>query len=352
MAKNNSTLEHDVGAVELFIIETLLNKGKVVIPDFGHLELKALGERRTVFFKASDDWNDSFLQIMPAVVDKEKKEANKVYALVSGPLKEGETVNLPKVGIFRPNKREDGKVHVSFIPSSYLRKLLNKEKEEPEKVFIEEIKAVNEEIEEQREIYIENELNTNIGILESNEGEIEEIEFDKDMYGREIEKVEVVKKDYTEFQPKSTPQYQRDQRETAKVGDVLVPQDEAIVKLRRNLSGAFLLVVIVLAVTFLVLSNVFHWRSNEPEEQTEFISPNISIDLPSLSEQHYGHAAFWIYIYEANSDKLESPLNIPDNVTLTIPDLKKDFDVDITDSLEIQRANILTDIVLDQLKNK
>ena len=67
---------------------------------------------------------------------------------------------------------------------------------------------------------------------------------------------------------------------------------------------------------------------------------------------HYGHSAFWVYIYEENKDKLSSPINIPKNISLVIPDLQTEYDVDVTDSMEIQRANILVDIVLRKARTK
>ena len=345
MAKNNSTIEHaNVEAVELFIVETLLNKGKVIIPDFGHLELKSLGDRRTVFFKSSDDRNESFLQIMPADVDREKKETNNVYNFITIPLREGQSVNLPKIGIFRPDKRSDGKIHVSFIPSSYLRKLLNREKEDEVDV-VRETRTVIEEIEK---VNIDNRLNANVDIFEVKEDEIIENNINDTRYLGELEDHNPVEEDYAEFIPKSAVPYQR---EPAKVGDMLIHQDETPEKPKRNLSGAFLLVVAVLAVTFIVISTIYNLKNKDSEDPIEYvIQTGESIDLPSLAEQNYGHSAFWIYIYDANSDKLESPLNIPKDVSLVIPDLKTAYDVDVTDSLEIQRANILAEIILSQLK--
>ena len=347
MAKNNSTIDHtNVEATESFIVETLLNKGKVIIPDFGHLELKSLGDRRTVFFKSSEDKSDSFLHIMPADADREKKDVNKIYTLVTVPLKEGQSVNLPKIGIFRPDKRSDGKIHISFIPSSYLRKLLNKDKED-EVDMERETRTV---IEEMEEVNIINKLSSNVKIFEAKEDEITENSFSNSGYFRELENPDPVNEDYAEFKPKSTASFQR---EPARVGDVLVPQDDTPEKPRRNLGGVFLLIVAALAITFLVISNVYYWKNKDSEEPIEYALPvGESIDLPSLAEQHYGHSAFWIYIFDANSDKLESPLNIPKNTSLVIPDLKTAYDVDVTDSLEIQRANILADIILSQLKNK
>ena len=126
MAKSNSNIEStNVERLEFFIIETLANKGKVVIPDFGHLELKVVGDRRTVFFIPAEQDGGSFMQVMTADNEKEKTGANSLYTAVTIPLKAEKTVTLPQVGVFRPTKRSDGTTRITFIPSSLLRKTLN-----------------------------------------------------------------------------------------------------------------------------------------------------------------------------------------------------------------------------------
>ena len=126
MAKSNSTNERtNVEAAESFIVEALLKGENVIIPDFGHLELKSLGDnRKTVFFKEIGN-DDSFLRIMPANKKKGSAVVDDLHAIVSAPLKEGKTVNLSKVGIFKPKKLENGVTQVSFMLSTYMRELLN-----------------------------------------------------------------------------------------------------------------------------------------------------------------------------------------------------------------------------------
>ncbi|GHV30700.1 hypothetical protein FACS1894177_03740 [Bacteroidia bacterium] len=55
---------------------------------------------------------------------------------------------------------------------------------------------------------------------------------------------------------------------------------------------------------------------------------------------------FWVYIYEANRDKISSPVNIPTGTDLRLPDLWEDYKVDVMDSMEIKRAGILSDRML------
>ncbi|GHU81082.1 hypothetical protein FACS1894145_8030 [Bacteroidia bacterium] len=83
-------------------------------------------------------------------------------------------------------------------------------------------------------------------------------------------------------------------------------------------------------------------QSNESAKSYE------SIDLPSLAERKYGNRIFWVYIYEANRDKISSPVNIPAGINLRIPNLWEDYKVDVMDSMEIKRAEILSDVMLKQ----
>ena len=305
MAKSGSILENTkVDTMELFILDSLQKGENVVIPDFGHLELKTLGDRRTVLFIPTGD-DDSFLRVVPATGEKEKKDFNALYSVISFPLKEGKTVNLSRVGVFRPIKRENGEVHISFLPSSYLRNLLNKGGEEREDVKDVKVEGVTKDPIELRKGPIIPPKTTEIKKLPI-------IDIDTDKMQNEIE----------------------------------VPQS-------RNISGILLVIVAVIFVA-VIIGTIIHSRHNKKiEAQSSLVLPKVSesVDLTALAQQHYGNSVFWIYIYKANMDKLKSPINIPKNVSLVIPDLKSEFDVDVTDSMEIQRANILTDIVLNNNTN-
>ena len=334
MANSNSINEHtNVEGVELFIIKTLLEGQEILIPDFGHLELKSLGERRTVLFKSIDS-SDSFKRIVTATGEKEKEDIRALYTIISVPLKQGKIVNLPQVGVFRPNKRENGEIHVSFILSSYLRKLLNKESE-----------SVVEEVKEGAELKEEVVVIEEVKDVKEETGEVKEIITDS---GATVKKEEAQKVEIKTDKPKYSPSYQRKKPE---VGDTLVPQDDVPERSRtKGRMGSLLLIVVVFAVIVFVIIKMNNRK--ETDDKVEFSSPKELIDLPALAERHYGHPAFWIYIYEANSDKLNSPVNIPKHVSLVIPDLKTEFDVDVTDTMEIKRAIIRSDIVLKKRKIK
>lgn len=352
MAKNYSSNElTKVEGVELFIIDTLLKKGKIVIPDFGHLELKSFVDRRTVFYKSTEESNNSFLQLMSGITEKEKKDAHALYSIVSVPLKDEKIVNLPQIGIFRPVKLEDDKIHISFIPSAYLRKLLNKKEEIEEVKEVKEVE-VKEVVKEEKEVKEERKPNVRESITE-----VQEVQKDEITKEKISEQKHIGKSEPTEFVKDVNATEQRlklvstKKQKTAQVGDLIVPQEDFPEKHKaKNLSGTLLFIVAVIAIILFSVSIYSSIRNKKIDERIEATQQSESISLPSLSELHYGHPAFWIYIYEANSDKLSSPLNIPKNVSLIIPDLENEYDVDITDSLEIKRANINADILLNRLK--
>jgi len=54
---------------------------------------------------------------------------------------------------------------------------------------------------------------------------------------------------------------------------------------------------------------------------TEVVRPGSR--LAQIARRHYGQTEFWVFIYEANMDKIEDPSNLPVGIELEIPDLSK-----------------------------
>lgn len=52
---------------------------------------------------------------------------------------------------------------------------------------------------------------------------------------------------------------------------------------------------------------------------TEIVKPGSR--LAQIARRHYGQTDFWIFIYEANQDKIDDPSNLPVGIELEIPDL-------------------------------
>ena len=165
------------------------------------------------------------------------------------------------------------------------------------------------------------------------------------------EEIEVVKKEDNRISIPKQPLSMTSR--TSRVGDVIVPQDELVIKSKsKGIPGWMLGVVAGIAVLIVVVMTLISQSNKKTEEEMVLSIPTQSINLPSLAEMHYGNAAFWIYIYEANYDKLNSPVNIPSNVSLLIPDLKNEYNIDVMDSMEIKRANILSEMLLKKNNNK
>jgi len=375
IAKSYSGSEQvNVVAMELFIIETLLNGRSVVIPDFGHLELKSLGDRRTVFFKSTDGI-DSFLRIMSIVGEEEKKDADILNTLISLPLKEGKIVNLPKIGIFRPVRGEDGKFQVSFMPSSSLRKLLNED----------DLISVRKEAHEVRGVKQER---VTAPVEKTDVPERKNETLNKRIITNKITDVMGESKKITTTRTLTNNTTVKSAsnsiflKKNSHLNDIIVSQDKQLsgiklpkerMKILALIAGVIAMIAIVAVAAMFIISRshritttatttaaattatVAAANTAKPAEQAAAVaetvvsaSPNESYDLPSLAKKYYGHPAFWIYIYEANMDKLTSPINIPKSVSLTIPDLKTEFDVDVNDNMEIQRAKIRTGIILKE----
>ena len=112
-------------------------------------------------------------------------------------------------------------------------------------------------------------------------------------------------------------------------------------------------VVIAIFISFIIL--LFYKQSvpqvDEKDEQSvSQVDDERIILFRELAERHYEHPAFWVYIYKANEDTFADTLNF--DRTIFIPDIAGEYDVDVTDSLEIQRANFIGEIILNLLKSK
>lgn len=294
--RENSVAEEALGEA---IVNNLMRGENVIIPDFGYLELKSLSDKRTVLFKSGDRLSAKL------AVDEKNGLQSTINDLISAPLKEGKVVTLSKLGVFRPIKAAEG-FRLSFTPSLSLRKRLNGEED------IVEVK-VNER---------------------SSSDEVVDININ-------TEKNDPAPKPRTGTGKK-----------TAQVGDVIIPQDDVSVssKKMRNRAGWLVAAVAVLAIGYIVWTSFFSKNNTEEQPLPVATQQSNKVNLPALSEQHYGNPIFWVYIYEANQDKLTSPINVPAGISLVIPDLEEEYAVDISDSLEIHRANSRAESILKQLK--
>jgi hypothetical protein len=296
------------------VVSLLLEKGNVVIPELGNLELTVFPNKRTVLFKAKEN--------LSLCLAAESSIQSFIYNSISLPLKEGKVVTLPEIGVFRPLKNVDGSYRISYTISSSLRKLLNNEgKSETEKP---EIPATSVK-EEKLKIPIETRDEITFTLVDDNEM--------PEKGTREERKYEAIK-------------------HNKKIREQAISSLKQEVSREQKKPSKYSIAVIVVIGT-LVLLAWYKYRDEFPENKTEFVQEineaaksGKSIDLPSIAEQKYGNRIFWIYIYEANRDKIASPVNIPVETDLQIPDLWEDYKVDVADSIEIKRAGILAYIIL------
>jgi len=348
------------------IVSLILNEGKVLIPEFGYLELKVFPDKRTVLFKATEN--------AALFLASEGSIQSHIYDNISVPLKEGKVVALPEVGIFRPMKNADGSYRVSYTISSSLRKLLNDTKEnatekpeavetlikaDDEKTLAPVVKSVvteqSEDKSEKEEKKEEKEETVRKEAIESRAGYKAAEDNEK---AREKVAISTLKREIRVNQ--KVPSYVRN---TSRVGDLVVPQAErkesdATKRKSIAVAGALIALILILMVWYFLPKgknnnyrdyvSVFGNGKARSTQQVlaESTKSYKSIDLPSLAEQKYGNRMFWVYIYEANRDIISSPVNIPPGTNLRIPNLWEDYKVDVMDSLEIRRAEIKSDEVL------
>ncbi len=64
--------------------------------------------------------------------------------------------------------------------------------------------------------------------------------------------------------------------------------------------------------------------------------------LTTLSLKHYGHKAFWVYIYDANKNIISNPDNVEAGTVLTIPPREK-YGIEAADSVSVRKALSIAD---------
>ncbi|MDR2056683.1 MAG: hypothetical protein LBP83_00060 [Dysgonamonadaceae bacterium] len=362
-----------INTLDIVIANALLKGQDVVIPGFGYLELKLFPDRRTVLFKSANP------QDLPSELYLEGLDEKDHFFIlkmcISNPLEEGKVVSMPGLGIFRPLKREDGSFHVSFTPSSFLRQRLNEEKTENKQTI--------------GNVKIEPELPTAKSEQELIVGTTEGLSSESEVICQEspiVEKSEVseekkqVLPDINAAEDNTSNKSRKKRSIVTPLANLKIQTSDAdqngifqvnndnnkrqegnedfyrnetpfeIIKTKRkNISGILLGVVCLIAIIVIIFTIFFQGKE---KENTVANPQSESLNLVDLARKNYGNPAFWVYIYESNKDKLTSPVNIPQSVTLTIPDLSE-YNIDIKDSLEIIRANIRSEDILEKyIENK
>ena len=303
--------------------DKLLSGEDAEIPGLGILEVKSMPGRRTVFLK-----------YLPDQTEGEEAPVS-IYKIAVKLLSQGEIVSLPSIGTFQPGINEAGIcTRVSFILSPVLRIALNKQQDAepeenqevvpgniPEKEMIDCVET-KETAHLIRTPDIENSKKEVFGIT-TNRG------------SRDGDKAGSIRIKTTDKEFKST------EKKGVKAEELQVSQEKGSKKKMLLLLG----LCIFLFLIFFVI-----WTKLQPDPVHESISPvyneNLSGDLLELARKHYGHTAYWVYLYDANQEKLSSPFGSVRESRLIFPDLKTTYNVDTNDSLEIVRANMIADEIL------
>jgi hypothetical protein len=129
-------------------------------------------------------------------------------------------------------------------------------------------------------------------------------------------------------------------------------KERSVKKAKRNMrrskkgNAGLVLVFLIILIIFAAVIMINRYTDNPKENSAVIETANTnSTNLPQLAEQYYGNAAYWVYIYENNRHTLSSPVNIPEGLLLTVPDLRAQG-INIKDSIEINKAKILANKLL------
>lgn len=290
--RNGVTTQDAENLLDLFIAEItakLCNGKNVFLPGLGYLEIKNIPGRKTVFFKSLP------LEML------EKETPLPVHEIISELMLQGKIIKLPAIGIFYPEMDEKGTCRrVCFTLSSALRSALNTPSLGNENIFSAPAKKESE------------------SFIETHAVSNNESKKEKSFVKKEI-----------------------------------VPTPE-VTKPRFEIGRKFKLLLSFIALLFMLIFLYPLINSNPDAQLLESSSTqgynNRTGSLLEFANKHYGHPAYWVYIYEYNKEKLSSPFNKVRESEIHFPDLKTDYNVDLSDSLEIVRANMLAEEVLK--KNK
>ena len=370
IAKDNTKIVLSDNLLNDAITKLLMKEKPIAISGFGYLEAKELSGKKTVLYKTADSNNPVMKDFYSGAIDMEFISLLKEK--LSVPLKNGKTILLEEIGTFNPVKSSDGSLRLSFIPALSLKNKLNKvgnlkpqEKENKEEPLKTEpiLPAVEKDIRNKEEILINKEQNNlkepakKEGIILSPSIEKRE-EAVKSMVLVKIDKKEIeIPKSTDKKEPNpnrgATTQTKEKERLTKKpssVGRVLFDAESSKGKGEKKKTKK-LLKWTILSVVFLIVVivgiNVFTEYEEDKQENIETtVTGNKNgveaIDLLSLAEKNYGNPIFWVYIYEANQEKLKSPINIPKNIELVIPDLN----INLNDTTEIKYAKMKAERIL------
>ena len=288
----------------------------VLLPSLGRFEVKDIPGRRTVFFR-----------YQPTPIMKEVPLS--IYEIITELLLKGESVSLPDTGLFQPGIDEKGNcTRVSFILSPTLRTALNTKG---------------------------NDIPTKIGcdtLQEEDRFEFPESLENKKEEFHHFPSVESIPVENTEgeitIEEKIKPEVIRARKYKADKGKI----KNITTKGRVGRIGGILIFLFIIASSIIFYK--WSYQSSQVQEEAGKTpdTENSLHDILELAKKHYGHAAYWVYLYDANKEILGSPFAPVRQTKLIFPDLKTDYNVDAGDSLEIVKANMIAEEILIKYRQK
>lgn len=337
MAENIS-----IGMLEESIVESLLNGVSIVIPAFGYLEVKSVSDKRVALYKTAGAEHPVMKEFSSG---SNEKMVSDISRQISTPLKRGEKVSLSKVGVFHPIKNSDGSFRISFTPASYLRNALNGNLQKllvdpgesliKDKPLVEKPEEKTEERPEEKEDIFQAKTAESLSEIFK---EVEAISSEPRIEpAEEIFTFPTLSDEVNDFE--------KPQSEEPVVSTKRKPKDKEKRKERRRLVNWLGIIMIFAAAACAVY---FYVRHEEKLHDGVKVEPT---NLLNLAEKHYGNKVFWVYIYEANQEKIKSPIDIPLGIDIEIPDLKK-LNINTEDSFEIARAKEKGELIINKDKPK
>lgn len=368
----------DNSIIESAILKTLLKGEIVVLPDLGYLEVVSISGKRSVLFRNIKSKKENYSQ----------EGYNQIFEGLARSLTEKRMISIENIGSFTLISNSENEKRVSFIPSSELRLKINssttslsetKEIISPPKLDTTKVsqkkidlsptigketispEKILKSIEEPREIdslqYVDFQSERNLDELpikskdkiDLNEIDIPKITDEQKSEERNDINVEVSVHDKKERDSITTISSER---------DYTVPPLEKPEKKKYFLSIPVVAWrVIALVIVGIAIVYVFNKNNTEqsvdvetgiwiPPDNNNPLDPNMTINLLDLAEKEYGNKVFWVYIFEANSGKINSPTGISPQIPITIPDLSE-MNINPKDSLEIEKALIKGEEILN-----
>lgn len=92
-------------------------------------------------------------------------------------------------------------------------------------------------------------------------------------------------------------------------------------------------------------------ETQQPTQQSSPLKVTIKPGerLTIIAERHYGHKAFWGYIYDENINRLPNPNNVPVGVEIIIPPKQK-YNIDASNPESIQKAKTHSEEILKKFE--